>query len=54
VDEVLLLFVPVALSGGSFRMEHPDVTFFDGFDNIIDPQDVRTSSSTQSEVYSAG
>jgi beta-1,4-mannosyl-glycoprotein beta-1,4-N-acetylglucosaminyltransferase len=39
---------------GHSEWGHPDVTFFDGFDNTIDPQDLRTSSSTQSEVYSAG
>lgn len=39
---------------GHSEWGHPDVTFFDGFDGTVLPQDLRSGGGTESEVYSAG
>lgn len=39
---------------GHSEWGHPDVTYFDGFDETILPQDLRSGGGTESEVYSAG
>ena len=39
---------------GHSEWGHPDVTFFDGFEETVLPQDLRSGPGTVSEVYSAG